>query len=227
VELLTGTGLTAVQKVQSSSGTTTWNGGFVLGDVADLGTFVSDGAKMTNDGTSISTMSIEKMVKIGADTLGVGMELNRPITVSVPVTANKQYRVITSEDGLNWSLVGSGSKLSSGAEGKLAFRTQRFSYFGLVVAPPAILPSCSISASASQVTNGSSVTLTWSSQNALQASLDGVGNQSIQGTQYIVPPNSTNTLYTLTVVGEDSISSTCQVSVTTIASSGGGGGGGG
>lgn len=68
---------------------------------------------MTNDGTSVSTMNIEKMVKIGADTLGVGMELNRPITVSVPATANQQYRVITSEDGLNWSLVGSGSKLSS------------------------------------------------------------------------------------------------------------------
>lgn len=68
---------------------------------------------MTHDGTSVSTMNVEKMVKIGADTLGVGMELNRPITVSVPATANQRYRVITSEDGLNWSLVGSGSKLTS------------------------------------------------------------------------------------------------------------------
>lgn len=107
----------------------------------------------------------------------------------------------------------------------MVFRTQRFSYFALVVPTPTIPPTCSISASTSQVTNGSSVTLTWTSQNALQASLAGFGDQAVQGTQNIVPPNSTSTLYTLTVIGEDSASSTCQVSITTIASSGGGGGG--
>lgn len=200
----------------TQSGTSTWNGGFVLGDLIDPRTFISESAKITSDGAVLSAMNIEKIIKIGADTLGVGMELNKPITVTVPATANKEYRVITSEDGLNWSNVGSGALVPSGVSGKASFRTQKFSYFALVVPAPVIPPSCSIVASTNQVMNGGSTMLTWTSQNAKSASLATIGNQSLQGSLNVVPPSDTGTSYILTVVGDGNITSSCQVVITAI-----------
>lgn len=64
VEITTGTGLTAVQRISTQSGAATWNGGFVLGDSVDPVTFVSQDAKMSVGGALLSAMNIEKIVKV-------------------------------------------------------------------------------------------------------------------------------------------------------------------
>lgn len=159
------------------------------------------------------------------------MELSRSVTVTVPVTANKEYRVITSEDGINWSSIASGALIASGSAGRVSFDTLRFSYFALVLPTPIVPPTCSISATPAQVMNGGSVSLNWSTQNTISASLGGIGNQPISGSINVTPPNDTGTAYTLTVLGNGNTSSTCQVVVTAtgyppvVSTSGGGGSG--
>lgn len=206
--------MTAVTSVATQSGTSVWNGGFVLGDLIDPAQFISKDAKIASDGTLLSNMNIEQIAKVGADTLGVGMSLNQPVTLSIPATPNKVYRVITSEDGLNWSTVGANSDVSSGTNGKVSFNTQNFSYFALVLPTPIVPPTCTITASSIAVTNGTPVILNWASQNAVSATLSPLGSQSLQGSLNVTPPADTGTAYTLTVTNNRSTTATCQVIVT-------------
>ena len=76
------------------------------------------------------------------------------------------------------------------------------------------LPSCSISASPSYLTNGNSTTLTWNSVNAQNASINnGVGITSIRGSQTVFPAQGITT-YILTVNGVGG-SQTCSTTVNT------------
>lgn len=132
-----GTGVTRVDSLSSASGSVVWNGGYILGEAVRPDFFLSSGA-LTSTGIPLSGMNVEKIVKVGADTLGVQMNLNQDITIGVPgLTSTRPYTVLRSEDGMNWMPIGTGSAIS----GTLSFRTSTLSYFAFVSsAPPAIVP---------------------------------------------------------------------------------------
>lgn len=68
VSLTLGTGATRVDSLASASGSVTWNGGFILGEAVDKNFFISSGS-VTNTGLTLSGANIEKIIKVGADTL--------------------------------------------------------------------------------------------------------------------------------------------------------------
>ncbi len=82
ITLTMGTGVTRVESLTSTSGSIVWNGGFILGETVDKTSFLSSGS-ITNTGASVSNMNIEKIIKVGADTLGVQINLNQPVVLSV------------------------------------------------------------------------------------------------------------------------------------------------
>ena len=82
VSIMLGTGATRVDSLASASGSVTWNGGFILGQAIDKNFFISSGS-VTNTGLALSGANIEKIIKVGADTLGVQMNLNQNVTLSV------------------------------------------------------------------------------------------------------------------------------------------------
>lgn len=165
------TGATLVTTVTSASGSTKWHGGFVLGELVDPNSFISEEATLS--GAKLLGQNIERVARVGADILGVGMTLNRPVTIAIPAPVNMDYRVITSEDGLNWSPATAGI-INSGASGKVSFETTHFSYFALVSAVAPVAPTCSITANNTNPLNGTPVTLSWSSMNATSASISGL-----------------------------------------------------
>jgi hypothetical protein len=78
-------------------------------------------------------MNIEKIIKLGADTLGVQMNLNQPVTLNISgMLSNTPYSILRSEDGINWTSLGTGTVNN----GILRFPTNTFSYFALVSAVP-------------------------------------------------------------------------------------------
>jgi hypothetical protein len=106
--------------------------------------------------------------------------------------------------------------------------TQNYGLYSLEVASAA--PTVTFSSSASSVTSGGTVTLTWSSQNATTCSASGgtgwTGSESTSGT-LAISVSATETL-TLTCAGPGgSATGSVTVTATAAASSGGGGGGGG
>lgn len=128
-----GTGTTQVTSLASASGSITWNGGFILGEAIAKDFFLSSGS-LTNTGVPLSSLNIERIIKVGADTIGVQMNLNQPVTLSISgVTSTLPYSVLRSEDGLLWTSIGTGAV----TEGVLRFPTSSFSYFALVPATPA------------------------------------------------------------------------------------------
>jgi len=78
-------------------------------------------------------MNIEKIIKVGADTLGVQMNLNQSVNINISgMTANTPYTILRSEDGITWSSIGTGGV----SNGIVTFPTNTFSYFALVSATP-------------------------------------------------------------------------------------------
>ncbi len=187
----------------------------MLGDSIDPSRFVSQDAKLVSDGTPLSDINVSKIVKIGADVLGVRMDLNRPVRISISANPQTEYRVLASEDGLSWSVVGSGGTYVSDGSGSVAFETDHFSYFALTLPPAA--PTCTITATPAQVTNGAQSTLNWSSQNSVSASLSGIGSQPVQGSLAVTPAMNASTTYVLSVLGNRSGTGTCQVSVVAVS----------
>lgn len=147
-------------------------------------------------------MNVAKIVKVGADTLGVGMELDRSVVLSFAgVAPSSEFRILRSEDGINW-VNQSVSNVFSDANGRLAFLTDSFSYFAAVSIAPPPVPTCSVSASPTSVTNGASTTITWSSSNASSATLvPGNVSLSLSGTLSVMPSASATTQYVVTVTG--------------------------
>ncbi len=155
----------------NASGSLTWNGGFVLGEEVDAGRFLSDRAVAVSDSAKLRSLNVAKIVKVGADTLGVGMELDRSVILSFTgVAPSSEFRILRSEDGIRW-IDQSASNVFSDANGRLAFATDSFSYFAAVAIAPPPLPTCSVSATPASVTNGSTVTLSWTSSDASSATL--------------------------------------------------------
>jgi len=72
-------------------------------------------------------------------------------------------------------------------------------------------PSCSISANPSSIQTGGSSYLSWSSSNAVSATLSNFGNVGTNGNQTVYPSGTTT--YTLTVYGSQGTSAQCQTTV--------------
>jgi hypothetical protein len=144
------------------------------------------------------------------------MQLNQPVRVSIPVSVDKPYRLYSSEDGLLWTAENNGLPFTASG-GRLDFMTPHFTYFALTDGTAIPPPSCNIVASQSQVTNGSSVTLSWGSTHAISARISpSLGNVTLSGSTLVVPPNDTGTPYILTVGNVSNVTSTCQVIVTAV-----------
>jgi peptidoglycan-associated lipoprotein len=71
---------------------------------------------------------------------------------------------------------------------------------GPAPAPPAAPPTATITADPLAIDLGQSVVLNWRSQNATSASIDGIGDVNLNGTQTVSPSSSTN--FHLTVKGD-------------------------
>ncbi len=222
ITLTTQTGATNVVAL-TASGTLTWNGGFVLGENVDPSRFLSDRAVTSSGGTMLRSMNVAKIVKIGADTLGVGMELDRSVVVSFSGMApSSEFRILRSEDGINW-VDQMNSTTFSNASGRLAFATDKFSYFAAVSVVPPPAPTCTVSANPASVTNGSSVTLSWTTSDASSATLvPGNVSLGLSGSLSVIPPSSAVTRYVVDVAGAGG-SGSCSVSVTSNAAPSGGG----
>lgn len=226
VTLTTQTGATNVVAL-TASGTQVWNGGFVLGENVDPSRFLSDRAVTSSGGTTLRSMNVAKIVKIGADTLGVGMELDRSVVVSFSGMApSSEFRILRSEDGINW-VDQSNSTTFSNASGRLAFATDKFSYFAAVSVVPPPVPTCTVSATPATVTDGNSVTLSWTTSDASSATLvPGNVSLGLSGSLSVIPPASAVTRYVVNVNGAGG-SGSCSVSVTSNTQSSGGGSSGG
>lgn len=216
ITMRTGTGGdTFVSEVHSASGVIKWNGTFLLGEDMDATTFLSQKAKITDLGLHLSDFPIERIVRMGSDTLGVGMTLTRPVTVSIEkMTPHGSYTILTSIDGLDWHRQ-STDVVSASASGVLEFPTDHFSFFAL--APVSDVPLCSLSSDITTIQNGTPAKLSWTSFHATNISIDqGIGTVADSGSVDVLPPNNSTTNYVLTV-SSGAQSRSCQVSVTTLA----------
>lgn len=145
-------------------------------------------------------MNVAKIVKVGADVLGVGMELDRNVTLSFSGLApSSEFRILRSEDGISW-IDQSVSHVFSDSSGRISFPTSRFSYFAAVSVAPPPAPTCSVAATPASVTDGASVTLNWNSTDAVSAVLTpGNVSLSVSGSLSVVPQASATTSYRIDV----------------------------
>src|SRR5437879_12994068 len=68
-------------------------------------------------------------------------------------------------------------------------------------AQPAGLPTITLSASPDSVANGGTATLSWKIDTAVSASLDGIGNVALTGSQEVTP--TATTTYKIASTGHD------------------------
>lgn len=137
ITIETGTGLTAITSLTSSSGSLAWSGGFILGEAVTPSNFLARGATIVGSGI-LTADRIARMIKIGADVLGVGMRLNKSVSIEVGgLTASTRYDLVSSEDGIAWTRHGSGS-ITADLSGKARFDTDHFTYFAFVT--PVVVP---------------------------------------------------------------------------------------
>ncbi len=113
-----------------------WNGWFVTPKLINKNEFISD--KSSYSGSILKNLHIENIVKVGADSLWVGMQLNQPVQIKLPIQdTNGEYKVIKSEDGITWQEV-----VSTQSWSNISFATNHFTYFAVydtkkvVVIPP-------------------------------------------------------------------------------------------
>ncbi len=84
----------------------------------------------------------------------------------------------------------------------------------VICVPPVVLPpSCVITANPYTITAGGSSNLSWTSQNAVSASLNqSIGSVAVNGTRSVSPSNTTT--YTMTVTNSAGVTATCARAIT-------------
>ncbi|MCH2188598.1 hypothetical protein MK079_02095, partial [Candidatus Gracilibacteria bacterium] len=124
--IFAGTG-TTIESLESGE-SITWGGIFKVPEEVDLDSFLD--VTSTFSGSQLSTFSIPKMVKIGGDQLGLRMNLNQPVDIELDIPdTTKEYIVIQSEDGVNWTRNTSALTKTSNS---VRFSTDHFSFFAVV-----------------------------------------------------------------------------------------------
>ncbi len=125
-----GTGETSISTLQWS-GDVIWNGWFLLPKEIEKQYFLTK--KALYQWTALSYFYIDKILKIWADTLWVGMKLNQKVGISFPVNdTTKEYRILRSEDGISWQDIVWTDIVP--INGRLSFETDHFSFFAVVEA---------------------------------------------------------------------------------------------
>ena len=165
----------------------------------------------TLSGNLISRYTLYKAFHMGADTLGVGMDLNRAITVQVAnLTPNQSYKIATSDNGTTWTdLTGSG--VTADTDGTVSFRTGHLGYFAVISGSIIQAPTCTIQADTVSPLTGQPVNLSWNSTQADSANLSpDTGTVNVNGSLRVNP--SVPTAYTLTVTNTVG-SGSCSVTV--------------
>lgn len=198
---------------------------------------------------SVQLMSTASGATLLQTTQGVGRQFQ---SVSVPIKADGNYQValadlafpaafsdlnviITRGDSVVGQIAGSGTAGFAATEGTYVLNVLAsvgsavdYGLYGLGVAPAGVAPTVRLTASASSVPAGGSVTLSWDSTAASGCTASGgwSGSLSASGQQVAGPINAT-TLYSITCTGSaGSASAVVTVSVEPQASGGGRGGGG-
>lgn len=117
-----------------------WNWWFLLPKYLNVWENISNETSFS--WSKLKNLNIEKLLKIWSDVVWVWMNLSQKVVISLPINKNTwKYRVLTSEDLLNWSEIPNIIK----SEWKIYFATNSFSYFAVyneedVVIPPVIPP---------------------------------------------------------------------------------------
>ncbi len=209
-------GVTNVTALTYTSGSTTWRGGFTLGQAIDKDLFIPIDAVIVSDNTSIRIQNITHLFRIWADLRWVWMNLNQNVWIEFTwLPVGTEYRAISSQDGISWNdIESSGSLYTSSSTGSIFISTNHFSYFTLLSTLNSITPpTCTLTASPTNIINGSGTLLTWSMMNSLTWTLN-PGNL-VLGSSWslrITPPINVTTPYTLVVTNSAGTNS-CSVSV--------------
>jgi uncharacterized protein (DUF1501 family)/uncharacterized protein (DUF1800 family) len=126
ITLNTGTG-TVVNALVTNTWTT-WDGTFYLPSDIPVWDFISEDSKLWTK--KLKNFRIDKLIKVGADTLWVGMNLNKPVQINIPwISASKNYVILFSEDGNTWEILANANITK--ASGWLTFSTDHFTYFAV------------------------------------------------------------------------------------------------
>jgi hypothetical protein len=85
------------------TGSILWNGGFILGETLNPVDFIPTDAKQFDDSILLSNFTIDRLIRIGSDTLGIDIILNQPVTLTMSgFVPNTGYLVMSSSDGYGW-----------------------------------------------------------------------------------------------------------------------------
>lgn len=215
VSLKAYSGSTYITSLSSSSGSIKWYGGFVIGERMDAPGFIPENAYLEEDNLPVKNFTINNIVRVGSDALGVGMQLSKDVQITMSGSAaNTPYYLLTSEDGIKWHRQVP-TPVTSDIDGNVTFDTNHFSLFALAEVPTQ--PLCEMSADQSTVTDGTNVNLTWSTLNADSVSISPTpGIVASSGTTSLIPPSNATTDYTLTATNVNG-TSTCHAVVRSLS----------
>ena len=114
-----------------------WNWWFIIPKFINKNEFLSEDSIFGSN--KLKELNIENILKVWADTLWVWMKLNQNVIFTLPINnQNSTYKVLTSEDWLNWREIQNVTKSGN----NIIFSTNHFSYFAIydatqiVVNPP-------------------------------------------------------------------------------------------
>ena len=118
---------TYVKKL-TSTGDKIWDGWFVLPKEINYNYFIPSSTIYNN--INLLDYKIWKLIKIWADSLWVGMELNKSVNLKIKNNNNnrKKYAILTSEDWKNWKFMW----YTQNKGNSIIIKTDHFSYFLLV-----------------------------------------------------------------------------------------------
>ncbi len=86
-----------------NTGSVLWNGGFILGETLNPVEFIPKEAMQFDDTILLSNFTINRLIRIGSDTLGIDMRLNKSVSLSLTgFIPNTGYLIMSSADGYDW-----------------------------------------------------------------------------------------------------------------------------
>lgn len=123
--------------IEKLTGSGTWNWGFRLWDILNKKLLFSSWAE-TSSWEKMRNLNVEKLIKIWADTMWIGLKLDRNIDVEISdLKSNTQYRLVYSTDTLNWNYM---SDITTDSYGRAKFSTDHFTYFAFIDNTAPIIP---------------------------------------------------------------------------------------
>lgn len=120
---------TFIEELTSTSTWSVWNWGFTIPKEINKNFFFSSNSKFNNQ--ELNKLKVERLIKVWADTLWIGMKLNKDVILRIPwINNSKNYGVLSSEDGVNWNRENALSIQKDWTN--LNITTDHFTYFAIV-----------------------------------------------------------------------------------------------